>query len=277
MNSIKDGKRYALTIAGPTNAESIMMLRPAKLALTVDWINVLAYNYHVALEYTYHLAPLHKPENIPISNGLSIADTLLAYELVNVPQHQLVVTIPTFGSRYAKVSEGTQLKEKFVGKPSPVDYDTVLSKLEEQQWERYSDTAAHASWLFNEATGELISYIDTQNDLPKHTEYYKQQKIGGLAFWSLSMDTSFPTLSVVRNAVQQFLGLRVDEIPQFKKFPVCAPKSPFCNVRQACPVKMDWAGADVAGEFGATRSEAPVDARTELIALPIFLLLLLFS
>jgi len=186
------GKQYLLTvdIAGG-NVHSSGSWDLDKVAKIVDWIDVMAFDFHGNWDpITDFNSPLGLDPLEPPVGGGAIQATWntagsIAYFLANgVPADKLVVGVPFYGKEYVGVQATDnglfQAHGPAPGNDSPTYRDLVDTGLADANlvpigptavtaggvgangFTRYFDTAAGAPWLYNPSLngGTFISYVD---------------------------------------------------------------------------------------------------------------------
>jgi chitinase len=186
------GKHYSLTvdIAGG-NIHSTGSWQLSQVARTVDWINLMSFDYHGSWDpLTDFNSPFALDPRAPIVGNGALQWTWntagsVAYFLLNgVPANKLVVGIPFYGKEYVGVAPtGHGLFQSHGPAPandSPTYHDLVDTGLADANlvpigptavsgsgagvngFTRYFDFLAGAPWLYNPALngGTFISYVD---------------------------------------------------------------------------------------------------------------------
>lgn len=191
-------KGALLTIAAPASAKQAANYDLTAIAKTVDWINLMAYDFHGSWETaTGPNAPLAS------TDGLDVKTAIKTYLGAGVPRAQLVLGMPTYGRGFAKatsatfgggytgVPKGTWEDGVFDYKDLAANYVTKLT--------RTVDPVTKVPSLFDPATGTLISY-DDPDSLGTKAKYVHDQALGGAMLWELSGDdASSSLLHAVKN------------------------------------------------------------------------------
>jgi chitinase len=187
-----DGRRYLLTndIAGG-NIHSTGNWELKAVAKTVDWINLLSFDYHGGWEpWTDFNSPfLRDPAAPPVGGGAiestwSTAGSVLYFLANGVSPHKLSLGIPFYGKEYVGVpATGQGLYQTHAPQPgndSPTYHDLVDTGLADANlvpigptaatgdgsgtngFTRYYSFAAGAPWLYNPVLndGTFLSYVD---------------------------------------------------------------------------------------------------------------------
>jgi chitinase len=186
------GRHYLLTVDIPGgNIHSTGSWQLPQVARTVDWIDMMAFDYHGSWDpLTDFNSPFGLDPLEPAVGGGAIQWTWnttgsVAYFLANgVPRDKLVVGIPFYGKEYNGVgpaNDGLYQQHGAVpGNDSPTYHDLVDTGLADANltvigptavsrnakgvngFTRHVDLAAGAPWLYNPLLdgGTFISYVD---------------------------------------------------------------------------------------------------------------------
>jgi chitinase len=186
------GKHYSLTVDIPGgNIHSTGSWQLGQVARTVDWINMMSFDYHGSWDpLTDFNSPFGLDPLEPAVGGGAIqwtwntAGSALYFLLNGVPPDKLVVGIPFYGKEYVGVgptSQGLyQSHGPAPGNDSPTYHDLVDTGLADANlvpigptavssagagvngFTRYFDLFAGAPWLYNPALngGTFVSYVD---------------------------------------------------------------------------------------------------------------------
>lgn len=205
-----DNRDYLLTIAGPAGADKVRNLEPAKIAATVDWINLMTYDYNGNWNnYTGHNAPLSKPSGDPGPAGLYAQATVDNYLANGVPASKLVLGVPFYGRSWSNVpATNNGLFQSGTTGPGTweagmLDYkDIAANYLTNAGFAKYRDDTAQVPYLYNKSTGVFVSYDDPASIQAKAV-YLKQKGLAGAMIWELSADT---TDTAMLNGLRAGLG-----------------------------------------------------------------------
>ena len=209
----QDKKSYLLTAATSANPVNIADLDLPGLSKYLDWINVMAFDYHVGSEKTAnHASPLYgnpadpDPKNAPFN----VDNTIKVYHNGGVPSDKLVLGIPFYGRGWDGVpAAGHGLfqpsdKPTTVGtwEPAVFDYDDLAAKYMAADGSNvYWDPAAHANYIYIEADKRFITYESVKSCQEK-MDYIKRNNLGGAMFWELSCDRKQTLLGAIYNGLK---------------------------------------------------------------------------
>ena len=184
---------YLLTIAAPAGATTIPNMDLPDLAVPLDWINVMTYDFHGPWESTTnHHAPLYSNSAQPDQNTVEIA--IETYLDAGVPPEKLILGVPFYGKTWSEVTGGDGLFQS--GSVGPGNYEDgtmdyhhiVDNYLSNSSFTRYWDSQALVPYLHSETEQIFISYEDTES-LQYKIDFILDKGLGGAMFWELSGDT----------------------------------------------------------------------------------------
>ncbi len=187
------GQRYLLTTAIPAGRKlPVTCFELREIAEIVDWINVMTYdltgsgesgvtNFNAAFRSSP--ADPSPPEPRQYHNVVATVDVFLE---AGVPRDQLVVGVPFYGRGFTgvpNVNDG--LYQPFTGTTGG-DYRTIKAEHLPTST-RHWHPEAQVPWLFDPATGVMMSYDDPES-LANKAAYVRDQGLGGIMIWELSDD-----------------------------------------------------------------------------------------
>lgn len=193
-----DGKRYLLTIAAPAGPNHYADLELGLIHQHVDWINLMTYAFHGTWSaITNFNAPLFSSSSDPSSIIQRLAyntdAAVLAYLAAGVPAAKLVVGVPFYGSGWKGVPDTNHgLYQHATGIPAGTRSAGIFEYQDLQAnylgtYTRYWHDEAKVPWLYNPATGIMITYDDPES-LGAKADYVRSQNLGGVMAWELSTD-----------------------------------------------------------------------------------------
>jgi chitinase len=197
MNTLREatGKEYLLTIAGPAAPDTISHFNLGEIQKSLDWINVMAYDFHVASEpRTGLLSPLYGSTRDPDTTSRESFNgdaAIRAYLDAGVPAEKIVLGIPFYGRSWRGAS-GNGLFQSAEGPAMGQDEPGFMSYTEIAQgplltFQRYWEEDAKVPWLHEMESGVFISYEDAESIAWK-VRYIREQGLGGAMFWELGLD-----------------------------------------------------------------------------------------
>lgn len=195
-----DATYYFLTVAAPAGPAHYAPLELGKIHLHVDWLNLMTYAFHGTWSTITNLAaPLYSSPSdpTPIVQRLAynVNAAVQAYLAAGVPPAKILVGVPFYGSGWKGVPNvnhglyqpangippGTRDPGIFAYRDLQANYLTTYAR----EWHEQ----AKAPWLYNPATGIMISYDDPRS-LALKADYVKANRLGGVMIWELSTDTA---------------------------------------------------------------------------------------
>ena len=187
-----DNHKYYLSIAAPVGPGNIRNFDLLGIALTVDWINLMAYDFHGTWEKSTNFnAPLFGTPNDPADSGLNVDAAVQAYIFAAVPPQKLVLGVPFYGHGWTGVAaDKNGLYQKASG-PATGQYDQGSFTYQEilKNWlpaaQHFWNSDAQVPWLYDPAQGVFISYDDPQS-LAAKAGYARDQGLAGIMIWDVS-------------------------------------------------------------------------------------------
>ena len=191
-----NGRQYLLTIAAPAGQEQYSKMDLPGIAPSVDWINVMTYDFHGAWETagpTNHSSALfrsscEKPEG-------DWADKAIKAYVAGVGNPaKVVLGMPFFGHGWRTSAVGDGFCLTATGVPRGTyekgveDYDVLAARNSSPFWDEKTGT----HWTFDGST--FWSFDDSQSASWK-ADYANCRGLRGTMFWELSGDS--PTGSLL--------------------------------------------------------------------------------
>ncbi|MDC8772495.1 glycosyl hydrolase family 18 protein [Roseateles albus] len=186
-----------LTIAAPAGIDKIRVMDPAAFHPSLDFINVMTYDFHGAFEPTtgFHSALYASPAD-PSTGDVRLYnsnDAIQAFLDRGVPAKKLNLGIGFYGRGWTNVPNvGNGLYQPGVGAPGKYekgieDY-RILKTL---GYPSFVDAASRAQWIYN---GTTFWSFDTPVQITEKMNYLKSKNLGGAFFWEFSGDDANSTL-----------------------------------------------------------------------------------
>ena len=190
----QDGQHYLLTIALGSGRDAYEPLDWAQLVPLLDWINVMTYdmsgNWSTVTGFN---APLYDSQPNPPEVGSS-DNALTDLQTLGVPAEKLVMGVPFYGHGWSGVPAiNNGLHQPFTGaaqglwEAGSFDYYDVAAHYV-GRYARFWDDAAQVPWLYDAASGTMISYDDPEL-MAKKAQYVREHGLGGIMFWEMSQDS----------------------------------------------------------------------------------------
>ncbi len=221
-----DGQQYLLTIAAPIGPGNIRNLELSAIASTVDWINLMGYDFHGAWDTTTNFnAPLYRTPDDPADASLNIDAAVQTYLDGGVPAEKLVLGVPFYGHGWAGVPATDNGLYQAASGVAPgtweagsYDYkDLAINYL--PTYQHYWNADAYVPWLYDPVSKIFISYDDPQS-LEGKAAYVKDKGLAGVMIWEISQGDE-----TLVNAIYQ--GLSTGDAPQKPSIPITVVARPF--------------------------------------------------
>jgi chitinase len=207
----QDGKKYLLTIAAPAGPDHIANIQLDKVAPLLDWINLMAYDYHGSWEgRTNFHAALYGAANDPdAALGFNTDNVLKLYLSGGVPAAKMVLGVPFYGRGWSGVDPGPAgdgLWQNGSG-PAPAKYEAGIEDYKilkglEGTFQKYTHPETKAFYIYNPQSKTWWNY-DTPASLQVKVDYIKAKGLGGAMFWELSGDDANGSLISVLGSLSQ--------------------------------------------------------------------------
>ena len=197
-----DAKHYDLSIAAPAGPTVIPNLEIANLGATVDWMNLMSYDFHGSWDpITGHNAPMIVGSKDKAAK-FSITDAVNSYLSEGFPASKLVLGVPFYGRGLQNVGStagglyqpGTAAT---VGtwENGAFDYSDIRANYLPKMT-RYWDSEAQVPYLYDPVSRLWISYDDTQSIKVK-ADFIKAKGLGGAMIWEISGDRTYELLDTL--------------------------------------------------------------------------------
>ena len=180
------GAARLLTVAVGAGPRAIDPLEYADMAASLDWINVMTYDFHSGGSRAGFNAALYNHDD-PSNSRLNLHDAVQAILAKGVPRRQLVAGVPFYGRGWRGV-ESSAPWNMGTGTLQVGGYRNLTETfLKTPGYVRYWDDVAKVPWLYHAEQKEWITYEDPQSMRLKG-EYIAGQSLAGAMFWELSND-----------------------------------------------------------------------------------------
>ncbi|KAK4132417.1 glycoside hydrolase family 18 protein [Trichocladium antarcticum] len=224
------GYRFLLTIAAPAGPHNYDTLDIAAMDPLLDAWHLMAYDYAGGWDATTgHASNLFPDPASPGGSTKFSTDRAVAdYAARGVAPHRLVLGMPLYGRAFENTVPGPGQPYAGVG-PGSVEPGVYLYRDLPRAGAAvvYYDAVAKASYSFDAASGEMVSY-DTLDSARVKTAYLLEKGLGGAVFWEASGDKAGADSLVAAVAG----GLRtLDATRNWLGFPA----SRYDNIREGMP------------------------------------------
>ena len=195
LDALGDG--YLLTIAAPAGPTTIPYMDLEGLAPSLDWINVMTYDFHGGWESETNLhSSMYGASTSPHDeSGHNVDAAIQTYLDAGVPADKVVLGMGFYGRGWSGVGPtGDGLYQPATGlapgtwEAGVYDYWHILDLMTDPTWIYSVDDEALVPWIYNPAEGVFITF-DDETSLGHKLDYIDANGLGGAMFWELSGDT----------------------------------------------------------------------------------------
>lgn len=178
---------FVLSVALPAGPDNYNKLKLSAMnAAGVDQFNMLAYDYAGAWDTTAgHQANLYADPANPLDTPYSTDAAVKAYIAAGVPANKITLGLPLYGRAFES-TDGLGKPYTGVGSGSWENGIWDYKVLPRSGTEVY-DAAAGASYSYDSATRELVSY-DNVDMVKRKASYIQTKGLAGSMFWEASGD-----------------------------------------------------------------------------------------
>ena len=188
----QDNRQYLLTIAAPIGPGNIRNIEPDAIASTVDWINLMGYDFHGTWDSATNFnAPLFRASDDPADAGLNLDAAVQAYLSAGTPAEKLVLGVPFYGKGWSGVTDvddGLYQPSKGAApgtwEAGSFDYNDIQKNYLSSE-KRHWDAETYVPWLYDPESKIFISYDDPQS-LAAKAGYARDLGMAGVMIWELS-------------------------------------------------------------------------------------------
>lgn len=192
---------FLLTIAAAAGPATLAKLELREIARSLDFINVMTYDYHGPWEGSTNLhSPLFPSARDPSrAQRLSTAETVLAYLAGGVPPHKLVIGVPAYSHGWQGVADVNHgLYQPGTGLPTLV-YRGAKALHDAGSFVRFADPLTAGAWLYDPGTQVFRTYDDPAVMQAKAC-FVRALGLGGVMMWELGGDTPDAELTTALHA-----------------------------------------------------------------------------
>jgi chitinase len=185
----RKGRRMFLTMAASANPGTLRWLDKELLLQTMDWINVMTYDYSGEWsECAEHNSPLFASSKLKESSPRSTEATMkYLVEERKLPANRLAVGIPLYGRGFAVQSPYASTRGVPRTHLPRGEYSNLHKLLHDQGWTRRWDDETKTPWLLAPDGKAVFGYDDAES-VGLKTEWAMQQGFRGVFFWQVAGD-----------------------------------------------------------------------------------------
>ncbi len=177
-----------ITMAMSSNNGTIRWLKTDFLVETMDWINVMTYDYTGDwADYAGHQSPLYGSSKQPGTKKRSTVATL--EHLLNdrkVPPDRLALGIPLYGRGFPVAEPYASIKDLPKKRSFSANYTKVAEHLA-QGWTRTWDDETKNPWITAPDKSAILGYDDAESVTLK-TDWATKHNLRGVFFWQIAAD-----------------------------------------------------------------------------------------
>ena len=190
--------RFLLTIAASAGPATYAIQPLNALAKTVDWFNLMAYDYSGSWSGTAaHQANLYK-SNDTLITPFSTKAAVDAYLAAGVAAKQIVLGMPIYGRAFSN-TDG--LGKPYSGQPAGTwetgVYDYKV--LPQPGALEFTHVDSGATYSYDATKKEFVSY-DTPDMVKAKVKWAKGKQLGGSMFWEASADKTGDKSLIAKSA-----------------------------------------------------------------------------
>jgi chitinase len=185
----REGRPMVLTMAAGANPGTLRWLDTAFLLETLDWVNVMTYDYAGDwTPYAGHNAPLFASTRVPGGRSPSVAATI-DYLLTErrFPADRLALGLPLYGRGFPVKEPYASTKGVPKARLPRGDYRNLARLLGEEGWTRRRDDETKVPWLIAPDGSAVFGYDDAES-LATKTDWAMGRGLRGVFFWQVAAD-----------------------------------------------------------------------------------------
>ena len=184
----KKGRPMVVTMAASSNPGTLRWLDKSFLLETMDWINVMTYDYTGDwTNYAGHQSPLFASSKQPGSPRSTELSMKFLLEERGLPANRLAVGIPLYGRGFNVAEPYASTKGAPKKRLPRGDYANLHKLKDGPDWTRKWDDQTKNPWLISTKGPAVIGYDDAESVAIK-TEWAMKQGFRGVFFWQVHGD-----------------------------------------------------------------------------------------
>jgi chitinase len=199
----RDHRHYLLTAAVPAGFDKIAKLEVGKIHRSLDWLNLLTYDFHGPWEATgpaqFHSNLFLRPDDPnPVGSPVrvSVNDVVNAYLRGGTPARKIVIGTPFYGHGWTGVADGGRhgLFQPATGPAPDPEFGPGTASfrtLKGFAGQGFRDPLSRGFWKYD---GTTFWAYDDPGVLLDKTRYVRARRLGGVMMWELSLDDEQATL-----------------------------------------------------------------------------------
>lgn len=177
------------TMACSASPESLEWLKTPLLVETMDWINVMTYDYAGQWsKQAAHHAPLFASSKLPGDGAQSIELTMnYLVEKKKIPADKLAVGLPLYGRAFAVAEPYAATAEAREPEFDSLNFPRLDQLRTRDGWQRQWDDETKTPWLVAADGSAVIGYDDADSMAAK-TGWAMERGFRGVFFWQIAAD-----------------------------------------------------------------------------------------
>jgi len=208
----QNGKHYLLTVAIGSGGDKIANTEPGEYSKSLDWINVMSYDFHGGWEATGPTdfqSNLHLDPDSPNAKGngatFNVDSAIQALLKGGVPPSKIVVGIPFYGRGWTGVAAGPKGDGLYqpASKQAPGSYEAGIEDykiLKNAPGIVREHPVSKQAWKYDGTT--FWSY-DTPATVREKLDYVRQHNLRGVFSWELDGDAEGAELTKVMGEINK--------------------------------------------------------------------------
>lgn len=184
----KTNRPMLLTMAAAAHPKTLAWLDREFLLETMDWINVMTYDYFGSWSATAgHHSAMFVSSRMSEAERLS-TESSIGYLLERkLPPDRIVLGIPLYGRAFAVGQPYADASGAAKPSRESYNYREIVSFLEKGGWTRQWDQETKNPWLVARDGSEVVCYDDAESIALK-TRWAMEQGLRGVFFWQIAGD-----------------------------------------------------------------------------------------
>lgn len=206
------GREYQISVASPAGADKIAQLDLAGMEPSVDFFNLMAYDFHGGWETTTgHQAPMFDT----IGGNYDITTAVDLYLEAGIDASAIVLGNPAYTRAWSGVQDGGDGGYNAISsglaqgsfERGVYDYKDIVDKVTDpnSDWEIYWDDEAQAAYTYS-ASEQVFSTMETPASIALKSQWAQSKGLGGVMLWDLSGDVSSGPESLSGAAYDSWYG-----------------------------------------------------------------------
>jgi chitinase len=192
------GRHYLLTIAA-ADGEAARGLDLARITPLLDWINLMAYDFHGDGSTSHHTA-LDRSRLAPADARTTVqaVDEFLG---AGVPPRKLNVGVAFYGREFEGVEPAHDgVHQRYARQAESLPWSTLRGMDGRDGYVRHWDAQAQAPYLWNAQARRFVSYDDPRS-LAAKAAFVRERGLGGMMYWEHRHDADDELLDALRTGL----------------------------------------------------------------------------